>query len=85
MLESWMQLVLDTTLLGLEAQSVVGVRLSHIAMGQATPAEAHLMVTEKLLAFMDAATMVAAGGSAHLVVNSYRQRVKANAERLRVA
>jgi hypothetical protein len=69
MLESWMRLVLDTALLGLEAQSVVGMRLSQIAMGQATPAEAQMMVTEKLLAFMDAATAVAAGGSAHLVVN----------------
>jgi len=85
MLESWMRLALDTTLLGLEAQSVVGMRLSQIAMGQATPAEAQLMVTEKLLAFMDAATTVAAGGSAHLVVYSYRQRVQANAERLRLA
>ena len=85
MLESWMRLAWETTLLGLEAQSVVGMRLSQIAMGQGTPAEAQLMVSEKLLAFMDATTTVAAGGSAHLVVDSYRQRVQANAERLRLA
>jgi hypothetical protein len=80
-----MRLVLDTTRLGLEAQSVVGMCLSQIATGQGTPAEAQLMMTEKLLAFMDAATTVAAGGSVHSVVNSYRRRVQANAERLRLA
>jgi len=85
MLESWMRLLLNTTLLGLEAQSVVGMRLSQIATGQSTPAEAQLMVSEKLVAFVDAATTIAAGGSAHLVVQSYRQRVQANAERLRPA
>lgn len=83
MLGPWMQLALDTTLLGLEAQSVVGLRLAQIALGQSTPAEAQLMVTEKMLAFMDTATTVAAGGSAHTVVDDYRRRVQANARRLR--
>lgn len=82
MLGSWMNLTLDATLLGLEAQNVIGMRLSQIAMGQGTPAELQLMVTEKMLAFMDAATTVAAGGSAHKVVNDYRRQVHANAGRL---
>lgn len=85
MLEPWMRLALDTTLLGLEAQSVIGLRLTQIAMGQGTPAEAQLMVTEKMLAFMDAATTVAAGGSTHSVVKGYRRRVQANARRLGLA
>ena len=85
MLESWMRLATDTTLLTLEAQSVIGMRLSQIAMGQGTLAEAQLMVTEKMLAFMDAATTVSAGGSAHAVVEDYRRRVQANARRLRLA
>lgn len=85
MLESWMRLVTDTTLLGLEAQSVIGLRLGQIAMGQGTPTEAHLMMTEKMLAFMDAATTVAAGGSAHAIVEDYRRRVQANAQRHRLA
>ena len=68
MLGPWMKLTIDTTLLGLEAQSVIGLRLAQIAMGQGTPAEAQLMMTEKMLAFMDAATTVAAGGSAHTIV-----------------
>ena len=80
----WMRLAVDTSLLVLEAQSVIGMRLSQIALGQGTSAEAQLMVTEKMLAFVDAATTVAAGGSAHKVVRGYRKRVQANAERLRL-
>jgi hypothetical protein len=85
MLESWVRLATDTTLLTLEAQSVIGLRLAQIAMGQGTPNEAQLMVTEKMLAFMDAATTVAAGGPAHTIVEDYRSRVRANARRLRLA
>jgi hypothetical protein len=85
MLESWMRLATDTTLLTLEAQSVIGLRLAQLALGQGTPAEAQLMVTEKMLAFMDAATTIAAGGSPHTIVENYRMRVQANARRLRAA
>ena len=85
MWESWMRFQTDATLLGLEAQSVIGLRLAQIAMGQGTPTEAHLMMTEKMLAFMDAATTVATGGSAHVIVEDYRRRVQANARRLQTA
>jgi hypothetical protein len=85
MLESWMRLATDTILLTLEAQSVIGLRLSQIALGQGTPTEAQLMVTEKMLGFMDAATTLAAGGSAHVIVEDYRRRVQNNARRLRLA
>jgi hypothetical protein len=85
MLEPWIKLTIDTTLLGLKAQSVIGLRLAQIALGQGSPAEAHLMMTEKMLAFMDAATAVAAGGSAHAIVQDYRRRVQANARRLQTA
>ncbi|MBM6584307.1 hypothetical protein ILT44_29365 [Microvirga sp. BT689] len=85
MFGAWIRLATDTTLLTLEAQSVIGMRLAQIAAGQGTPAEAQLMVTEKMLAFMEAATTVAAGRSAHKVVKSYRRRVQANARRLRLA
>lgn len=76
------KLALDAALLGLEAPSVIGMRLSQIAMGQGTLAEAQLMVTEKMLAFMDAATTVAAGGSAHTVPNDDRRQVHAKARHL---
>ncbi len=85
MLGPWIKLTIDTTLLGLEAQSVIGLRLAQIAMSQGTPAEAQLMMTEKMLAFMDAATTVASGGSAEAIVENYRRRVQANARRLRAA
>jgi hypothetical protein len=85
MLESWMRLATDTTLLGLEVQSVIGLRLAQLALGQGTPTEAHLMMTEKMLAFMDAATVVAARGSAQAIVEDSRRRVQANARRLRLA
>jgi hypothetical protein len=65
MLGPWIKLAIDTTLLGLEAQSVIGLRLAQVALGQGSPAEVQLMMTEKMFAFMDAATTVAAGGSAH--------------------
>ena len=40
-----------------------------------------LMVTEKMLA-LEAAEIVATGGSAHKVVRGYRKRVRANVRRL---
>ena len=85
MLAPWIKLTIDTTLLGLEAQSVIGLRLAQIALGQGSPAEAHLMMTEKMLAFMDAATVVAARGSVQAIVEDSRRRVQANARRLRLA
>ena len=44
--------------------------------------EARLMVNEKAIAFTEAATTAAAGGSAHKIVRRYRTRVRANAKRL---
>ncbi len=85
MFGAWIRLATDTTLLTLEAQSVIGMRLTQLALGQGNPTEAQLMVTEKMLAFMDAATTIAAGGSAHAVAEDYRRRVQANARRLKLA
>ena len=85
MLGPWIKLTIDTTLLGWEAQSVIGLRLAQIALGQGSSAEAQLMMTEKMLVFMDAATIVATGGSAEAIVEGYRKRVQANARRLRTA
>ncbi len=49
MLVPWLRLASDTTLLALEAQTVIGLRLGQIAMGRGSLAENQLMVTEKLL------------------------------------
>ncbi len=83
MLLPWMKLATDTTMLTLEAQAVIWTRLSQAAMGQGSPAENLLMVTEKVSAFAEAAAIIATGGSAHKVVKGYRRKVRANAKRLR--
>lgn len=83
MLLPWMNLATDTTMLAFEAQAVIWTRLSRAAMGQGSPAENMLMVTEKIAAFTEAAAVIAAGGSAHKVVKGYRRKVRANVKRLR--
>jgi hypothetical protein len=79
----WIKLATDTSLLAMESQSVIFTRLTQIALGQGTPAEAMLMVTEKVSAFGEAAVTIALGGSPHKVVRGYRRHVKANVRRLK--
>jgi hypothetical protein len=63
----------DTALLALEAQTVIGIRLTQLSLGgSAAGAEAQRMVTEKVSAFAEAAALLASGGSAHEVVKGYR-------------
>lgn len=83
MLVPWMKLATDTTMLALEAQTVIWTRLSRAAIGQGSTAENLLMVTEKMSAFAEAAATLATGGSAHKVVKGYRKKVRANAKRLK--
>lgn len=83
MLFPWVKLAMDVNRLGIESQAVIWTRLTQIALGQGTPAESMLMVTEKVAALTEAALTVATGGSAHKVVKGYRRRVRANARRLR--
>ena len=85
MLESWFRFSLDATMLAVEAQSVVAMRLTSAALGRGSQAENTLMVTEKVSAFVEAAAALAAGGSPHKVVRGYRKHVRANARRLRSA
>lgn len=80
---SWMKLAVEAGELAVEAQIVIWTRLTRIALGRGTPAENMLMVTEKVAAFAEAATTIAAGGSPHKVVKGYRRRVRANVRRLR--
>lgn len=82
MLLPWMKLATDTTMLAFEAQAVIWTRLSQAAMGRGSHAENLLMVTEKIAAFSEAATLLATGGSAHKIVKGYRSKVRANAKRL---
>jgi hypothetical protein len=79
----WIKLATDTSLLAMESQSVIWTRLTQIAMGQGSPAETMLMMTEKVSAFGEAAATIAMGGSAHKVVRGYRRHVRANVRRLK--
>ncbi len=73
----------DTALLALEAQTVIGIRLTQLSPGgSAAGAEAQRMVTEKVSAFAEAAALLATGGSVHAVVKGYRGHVQANVRRL---
>ena len=78
-----MKLTMDAAMLAVEAQSVIAMRLTQIALGRGTAAEAQLMVTEKMLALGEAAATMVTGGSAHHVVRGYRRKVRANGRRLR--
>jgi len=83
MIIPWLRLASDTTLLAMEAHTVISLRLGQIAMGRGSLAESQLMVSEKLLAWAQAATTLATGGSPHQVVRGYRKKVRANTKRLR--
>ena len=85
MIGPWLRLASDMTLLALDAQTVIGLRLSQIAMGLGSLAESQLMVIEKVLALAEGAATVATGGSPHKVVRGYRKKVRANTKRLRRA
>jgi len=79
---SWFRFSVEATMLAFEAQRVIWTRISQMALGQGSPAENFLMVTEKMAAFGEAATTIAMGGTAHKVVKGYRRRVRANIRRL---
>jgi hypothetical protein len=83
MFNDWLRLTFETTLLGLESQRVVSLRLARLAAGgAAAEAEAQRMVLEKGSALVEAATTLAFGGSAGQVIRRYRTHVRANERRL---
>ena len=80
----WIRLSLDSTMLAVEAQTVIGLRLMMLGSGgTAALIEVHRMVTEKASALVEATATLASGGSAHKVVAGYRKHVRANSRRLR--
>ena len=73
----------DVTLLAMESQAVINLRIMRLAAGGPTAqAEAFQMVTEKVSAAVEAAGTLMTGGSAATVVSRYREHVGANATRL---
>ena len=83
MIRSWMKFGFDLTMLGIESQQVIALRLARIAQGGAGAAsESKRMVSEKAQAAVETGLHLASGGSAHKVVSSYRRKVRANRDRL---
>lgn len=83
MFSTWMKFSLDAARLGYEVQTVMTLRMLKIARGgKAAEAEAQRMMTEKGVAFAEAATTLVTGGSMNKVVRRVRSRVNQNKRRL---
>jgi hypothetical protein len=91
MLNPWLSFGLKAWQIGLEAQSVIALRMLRLAAGGVrAEAEASRMVTEKIMASGEAqmaAAMAAMGGHKEHVIaaealNVYGKRVRANRRRL---
>ena len=70
----------SAALLAIEAGGVINSRLTRMAFGDVS--ETQLMFTEKVCAAFDACSILAGGGDASKVIESYRKRVSTNANRL---
>jgi len=71
------------TMLSLEAQQVIALRMMKFAIGgRQAQTEAGRMVTEKVSASMAAAAMMLRGGTPQAVVAQVRRRVRSNSRRL---
>lgn len=87
---NWAAMAMQSTMLAIEAQQVIALRLTKMAMGEAdTHREAELMVSEKVQAMVDSGhTMfkAALGGQPDMgagkVIEHYRTTVRANRKRL---
>jgi hypothetical protein len=89
-LNPWFDLCVDAMQLGLEAQTVIGLRIMKAAAGgPGAQAEAELMVTEKIQATVELQAQLMAGGltaapheTGARAVAMYRKKVQANRRRL---
>lgn len=83
-------LAAQSTMLALEAQQVIALRLAKLAKGgPESPLEASLMVTEKMLAMQESGALLLKGAlhgkhnlNAQEILQLYRKKVRANRRRL---
>ena len=66
----------------MDAARVIEIRLRMMALGESTPIEMVLMVTEKMSALEQAQAIIARGGNPSLVIENYQKIVAANVARL---
>jgi hypothetical protein len=80
MFGNWIKLGWDWTMLALECQQVMALRMAKLSLGgMAASREASRMVSEKVIALVQ---VDARGGSPHSVVKKYRKKVRSNRRRL---
>ena len=73
-------------MLAMEASEVIRLRLEKFAQGhEDSEDEARLMVTEKIVAALQAGASLLAGASPAAIIGIYRERVAANVKRLSTA
>lgn len=65
-----------------DAARVIEIRIRMMALGQGTPREIFLMMSEKMNAMEEANAIIARGGSPALVIANYQKIVAANVARL---
>ena len=65
-----------------DAARVIEIRARMMALGQSTPGEMFLMVSEKMNAMEEAKAIIARGGNPSLVIENYQKIVAANVARL---
>lgn len=83
MVGSFMRFGFDLTMLAMESQQVIALRMMRFALGgPGVGREARRMVSEKAQAAVETGFHLAAGGAPHRVVRSYRRKVQANRDRL---
>ena len=86
----WASAGMDAWSLGMEASSVIGLRVAKMALGgRGASDEARLMVSEKVQSLFELHTAMLAGGlgasplaGTNKVLRHYRGKVKANQQRL---
>ena len=66
----------------MDAARVIEIRLRMLALGESTPDEMVLMVTEKLGAMQTATAIMMRGSRPSLVIEHYQKIVEANVARL---
>jgi hypothetical protein len=65
-----------------DAARIIEIRVRMMALGQSTPTEMFLMVSEKMNALEEAQAIIARGGNPSLVIENYQKIVAANVARL---
>ncbi len=84
MYSSFLRFSMDMSMLALEAQQVIALRLTRLALGGPAVAarETRRMVSEKAVAAVETGMHLATGGAPDKVVRHYRRKVRANRDRL---